>query len=280
MDYFSATITVAMSLLYVSLRTLGLQSPNSTSRLVYPVVVGIALLVISHFSYLLSFPLGQFPYGYHTKFVVAMALAQNALWIIWVFSFKFRYPTLNLLGGRYSLSYPVAYPPHDPIVYRPIHVIQPLFLVVVTTLAMGLELFDFAPWWRVVDAHSLWHAATIPIASVWWDFFYDDAIEYEGAVLGHPPTSKTLPPPSSGATSYPVSADRHPGTPNPNLGLFGETKSNENINFNPIAITRAPVTPTFNYTPTFAKLAATAPPQRRGSPGRSPGKSPKPERQD
>lgn len=51
-------------------------------------------------------------------------------------------------------------------------------------MAMMLELLDFAPFARVVDAHSLWHAATIPIALGWWTFLCNDAIELEGSMMG------------------------------------------------------------------------------------------------
>jgi hypothetical protein len=64
----------------------------------------------------------------------------------------------------------------------------PLALVVVMTVAMSLELLDFAPVARVIDAHSLWHAATIPIALGWWTFLCNDAVEFEGAVMGKPAT--------------------------------------------------------------------------------------------
>lgn len=34
-------------------------------------------------------------------------------------------------------------------------------------VAMSLELFDFPPWWGLVDAHSLWHLGTV-IPAAWW----------------------------------------------------------------------------------------------------------------
>jgi hypothetical protein len=64
----------------------------------------------------------------------------------------------------------------------------PLALVIVTTMAMMLELLDFAPFARIIDAHSLWHAATIPIALGWWTFLCNDAIELEGSLSGKPAT--------------------------------------------------------------------------------------------
>ena len=42
-------------------------------------------------------------------------------------------------------------------------------------LASLLEIFDFPPLWGIFDAHALWHAATLPIAYLWWSFIKDDA---------------------------------------------------------------------------------------------------------
>jgi hypothetical protein len=36
---------------------------------------------------------------------------------------------------------------------------------------------DFPPWGRVVDAHALWHLATVPIAVMWYDFLVLDALD-------------------------------------------------------------------------------------------------------
>ena len=44
-----------------------------------------------------------------------------------------------------------------------------------TALAMLLELYDFPPIWGIFDAHSLWHAASIPLTLLWWDFICHDA---------------------------------------------------------------------------------------------------------
>lgn len=37
-----------------------------------------------------------------------------------------------------------------------------------------LELFDFPPVWLVLDAHALWHLATVPLGFVWYDFWDAD----------------------------------------------------------------------------------------------------------
>jgi len=49
-------------------------------------------------------------------------------------------------------------------------------------LAMLLELYDFPPYMGYADAHSLWHASTIPLTYVWWSFIKDDA-EFRTSML-------------------------------------------------------------------------------------------------
>jgi hypothetical protein len=41
----------------------------------------------------------------------------------------------------------------------------PVFIVVYVSCAMSLEIFDFFPIADALDAHSLWHAATVPMVS-------------------------------------------------------------------------------------------------------------------
>ena len=49
-------------------------------------------------------------------------------------------------------------------------------VVLLLSMATGLEVLDFSPIFRVFDAHSLWHAATIPITFVYYDFLIADAV--------------------------------------------------------------------------------------------------------
>jgi hypothetical protein len=61
--------------------------------------------------------------------------------------------------------------------YRPRFAYKPALLVAMTTAATTLELFDFPPWKRVIDAHALWHLATVPIAVLWYDFVIEDSLD-------------------------------------------------------------------------------------------------------
>lgn len=254
LDYFSATITVAFSLIYAILRVLHLQTPLSTSRLAFPAVALVAFLVLSHFTYLLSFPLGRFPYGYHTAFVVCLGMAHNLLWIAWSLSFRIAYPTLTL--GSRTIAFPNPYPPHDPRTTPSLNAMTPLSLVILTILAMSLEVFDFHPIFRVADAHSLWHLATIPLAVGWWAFFCQDALDFEGSLMN---------------ARFVAGAN------------IGDDEKMPLASPSPIRVTagmgdlQSVRTPN---TPAFAQLAAMPPPPRRtprSSPRPSPGRS---ERED
>ncbi|WFD22038.1 hypothetical protein MEQU1_000700 [Malassezia equina] len=50
-------------------------------------------------------------------------------------------------------------------------------LVAAMFLAPALELFDFPPILRLIDAHSLWHCATIPLTFFWYQWLVNDARE-------------------------------------------------------------------------------------------------------
>ena len=244
LDYFSATITVSFSLIYALIRVLHLQTPTSTSRLLFPIVASVVFLVSSHFTYLLSFPLGQFPYGYHTKFVVCLGMVHNVLWILWSLSFKLAYPSFTL--GNRRIGFPRPYPPLDPLQHRSINAMTPLSLVILTLLAMSFELFDFRPILRVVDAHSMWHAFTIPLAIGWWALFIQDAIDLESSQLN-----------PRGGTSG---------------GLINEKSSMTNISSS-LGSSADSEQPGRLRTPAmsaFAQAASTPPPPRRSPGARSP----------
>ena len=40
--------------------------------------------------------------------------------------------------------------------------------------AMALEIFDFPPFLQLIDAHALWHLATIPLIGWWYKFLLID----------------------------------------------------------------------------------------------------------
>jgi hypothetical protein len=80
---------------------------------------------------------------------------------------------------------------------------------------MSFELLDFAPLFRLLDAHALWHLATIPLAAGWWRFLTSDAIDLESAQMNKGEGGNM---PLSGGAS--LSATAAPKTPAMSGGAF------------------------------------------------------------
>jgi hypothetical protein len=136
-DYFSADLTVTVGLGVSLVRVLALQTP--------PQLLALALLLGSgllQHAYYMAFI--RFDYGYNMKLCIATGLATALAWLVWVS--KVRHP------GRRTL-------------YQ--------FMVLVH-VAMLLEVLDFPPLLWLLDAHALWHAATVPLTYLWYQFVFAD----------------------------------------------------------------------------------------------------------
>jgi hypothetical protein len=90
---------------------------------------------------------GQVPFQDHLHVSIAVAAAQSAVWVAW---------GLLGVGGTGSGS---------PFGMRCV-LLQAWF-----GLAALFEIFDFPPIWSHFDAHSLWHAATVPLGFAWYAFW-------------------------------------------------------------------------------------------------------------
>jgi len=136
------------------------------------------LLYTCHILYLSLAP--RFDYGYNVIANVVVGMVHNLIWI--VFSVPFtpfqRYPSRpNSRGLR-------VYPsPLYGTTKRGEWRVTPAIIVLLTTLAIFLELFDFPPWRRVIDAHSLWHLSTAPLAVLWYRFLIQDSLDEGWAEL-------------------------------------------------------------------------------------------------
>jgi hypothetical protein len=115
----------------------------------------------AHIYYLTSGP--RFDYTYNTIFNLALGLLHNLLWTLYALP-----SGLSPLASRF---------PNRPKGYRPSFASKAGLFVALTTGATALELFDFAPWARVLDAHALWHAATALLAYFWYQFLIEDSLE-------------------------------------------------------------------------------------------------------
>jgi len=169
LDYFSAAAVILNALYWTIVRLFNLypqpQPSKATTRrpraLWRTLQVTCLIIFACHIYYLASGP--RFDYTYNTLFAVVLGLTHNGLWMLYALP-----SSLSALPSRF---------PNTPRAYRPPVANKAALFVLLTTLATSLELFDFAPWQRTVDAHALWHAVTAPIAYFWYEFLIEDALD-------------------------------------------------------------------------------------------------------
>lgn len=138
LDYFSAVLLVMFSLYSSIIRTL------RVDRQKWPIILfPFAVYYIMHVCYLHFI---KFDYSYNMAITAGCGLTFNAIWII------------------YGLTHWNSEPQSR----------KALLVGVLFTVAGTLEIFDFAPCMDLIDAHALWHLATIPISKIWYDFWCED----------------------------------------------------------------------------------------------------------
>ncbi|PPQ82382.1 hypothetical protein CVT25_008343 [Psilocybe cyanescens] len=171
LDYFAAALSILYALYGAIIRLFHLYPLPQTTRLTHSakpakswnhtfLTIVCSLIYIAHVSYLSLLP--RFDYTYNIIFNTTLGLLHNALWAI------YSLPASLSILRRF---------PSQPKSYRPKFVSKAALFVILTTAATALELFDFPPWARVIDAHALWHLATAPIALMWYDFLIEDSLD-------------------------------------------------------------------------------------------------------
>lgn len=168
LDYFSAALAILYALFYTVVRLYHLYPlPTRTSQAqfapsltyyVWPILCSCAYF--GHVTYLSVLP--RFDYTYNMAFNLAVGMTHNMLWLLYSF------PASLSCFRRF---------PRRPRSYRPKYASKAALFVLLTTAATSLELLDFPPWFRTIDAHSLWHLATVPIAVFWYGFLIEDALD-------------------------------------------------------------------------------------------------------
>ncbi|KIW12574.1 hypothetical protein PV08_09851 [Exophiala spinifera] len=149
LDYFAAGASVLYGMYFSVVRVFRLdqETPTKQSVLRFWTLLCLALYA-AHVTYLTAW---SWDYTYNMAANVACGLVQNVLWS-W-FSIE-RYRKLQKTWAAW-----------------------PGLIVAWIILAMSLELFDFPPFWGMIDAHSLWHLGTV-VPTIWWySFLIKDAQE-------------------------------------------------------------------------------------------------------
>lgn len=160
LDYFAAASSILYALYYTVIRMFHLYAPAAADRERMRSLWCFTCIIVflAHISYLSLLP--RFDYTYNIVFNLALGLTHNIIWILYA------------LPGSLSLLQRF---PLQPKSYRPAYANRAALLILLTMCATSLELFDFAPWNRIIDAHSLWHLATVPLIPWWYDFLVRDS---------------------------------------------------------------------------------------------------------
>lgn len=113
---------------------------GSVHALLLPVLVIVAVAALAeHVRSMLIL----FDHGHHLRLNVALGLLHGVLWLLWWYlarrrrAHAWRGPALNTLLAASAV----------------------------------FELFDAPPFRAALDGHALWHAATVPLAHLWWRSF-------------------------------------------------------------------------------------------------------------
>lgn len=136
-DYISALLFLVFTLWIALRRCWGVGAKS------YMVTAGFMSFMALYVFQVYRMYLGEVTFGAHMAVCITISVANVLTWILWLIM------TPNNGNYRYLC----------------------LLTQVWFSVAAMLEIFDFPAIWGLFDAHSLWHAATIPLGFIWWSFW-------------------------------------------------------------------------------------------------------------
>lgn len=192
MDYFSAGAVVLGGLFYAICRLLRIGPGSVAFKILVRTFSGALTLHILYLSF------GRFDYSYNMKANILVGVSNSLLWLTYSFKPEL-FSSSGYTNGRFdrlrsspqlstgSISHihhnggsppvPVSTPNPLPPSSSRKSKRQLQLILALLWLATLLEVLDFPPIWRALDAHALWHAATVPIARMWYTWLIEDARE-------------------------------------------------------------------------------------------------------
>ena len=168
LDYFFAA-AVLMSGLFMSMCRI-FQIPPRTPLFVR-LLSGCICAWILHVLYLLSNR--RLDYTYNMTVCLAVGVIHNLLWIMHA-HMPGIVQRVRVLMMRLVRDHSLV---HSKAILSPKQCRSLELLVLLMFAAPALELFDFPPLFRLLDAHALWHCATVPLTWWWYHWLVEDAHE-------------------------------------------------------------------------------------------------------
>jgi len=174
-DYFSAAAVLLSGLFLAICRLMYLRPGTPLFRRTLLACVGAWVL---HVLYLL--PQRRLDYTYNMAACLMIGVVHNTLWLLCALAPHLLERMRSCFGEGLVPASPKGSALADaapPLVLSAPQRQRLQMLAAAMFLAPALELFDFPPLLRLVDAHSLWHCATIPLTYFWYQWLANDARE-------------------------------------------------------------------------------------------------------
>ncbi|TKY90316.1 hypothetical protein EX895_000314 [Sporisorium graminicola] len=196
LDYFSAGSVIMSAFFFSATRLFRIAPGSDRFALLRRVCMGALGLHVLYLS------IGRFDYAYNMAANVVVGLIHTLLWLAYSLrpttfpsnplvdrtaysraAMRAAKPSLSALSTPAPLSNGAATPPVPvstnigPPSSHPKQRRRLQLILGLMSASVLLELLDFPPILRVLDAHALWHLATVPITKMWYDWLVNDAKE-------------------------------------------------------------------------------------------------------
>jgi hypothetical protein len=149
-DFISALLFILFGL-FLAIRRVFSSFSYYNAQVVSILFLTIVIVWIVRSVKLLS---NKINYDNHMAFCITIVISTTLLWIYWIFFVEnVLFKRIENKTKKKSLYYC-------------------LFCQIYLICAASLEIFDFPPFFKLFDAHSLWHAATIPLGFFFFFFKY------------------------------------------------------------------------------------------------------------
>lgn len=150
-DYISALIFLCSGLWVSIRRFIG----STASPMLMWSMSALGAAVCAH--RVLQMIQGRVSFDSHMHVCIGIVIVTTIVWVLWCLMLLFSDPITS------KSSKPIKSRNHKWVCLG-----CQLWLIA----ASALEIFDFPPYFELFDAHSLWHASTVPLGFIWYDWFW------------------------------------------------------------------------------------------------------------